>query len=407
MFSSSALHRALFALFLSGTTAAGALAQTPPTPPGPQASAPAQTPAPQPSAVTVRLQYTGEAAANPIGGLRDGGSYTNNIDAQMRVDANRAFGWEGGKFLVEGFYTNGTSVNRDYVGAIQDPSPIDTEQGALWRLYQAYYEQNLGHTDILFGLYDIETEFGVTRPMDMFMNGAYAWNAALDVSGRNGPSTYPNTALGLRIRQHIGKEWTIRVAVLDGVPDSVKHPNSNAITINNTNGAFFIGEVDYQPTRTTKLLLGGWNYTGKFDSFTQSTSDGTPRQLYGSRGMYVGGATRLFDQGHGRGIDGFANLGFAGSRTNEVAASLNFGFTYTGPLAARPHDKLGLAFGVVKASGALKQGDLAAGITPTSYEKNLELSVPRSHQRLAHRAARRPGTGRIPASMPDARTTCC
>ena len=143
---------------------------SPETPPGPQPAAPAEAAAPRPSAVTVRLQYTGEAAVNPIGGLHNGATYLNNVDAQVRVDADRAFGWQGGKFLVEGFYTNASSINRRYVGAVQDPSPIDTNQGAVLRLYQAYYEQRIDKTNILFGAYDLETEFGVTRPMDMFMN---------------------------------------------------------------------------------------------------------------------------------------------------------------------------------------------------------------------------------------------
>ena len=56
-------------------------------------------------------------------------------------------------------------------------------------MYQAYYKQDIGNTNLLFGIYDPETEFGITKPMDIFFNGAYAWTTTLDHSGLNGPST--------------------------------------------------------------------------------------------------------------------------------------------------------------------------------------------------------------------------
>ena len=124
---------------------------------------------------------------------------------------------------------------------------------ALFRLYQAYYKQDIGNTNLLFGIYDVETEFGITRPMDIFFNGAYAWTFTLDQSGLNGPSTYPNTSLALRVRQKLNEHWSVQAAVLDGVPDSVKDPRANSIILNKTNGALLIAELDYTPTRTTKL----------------------------------------------------------------------------------------------------------------------------------------------------------
>ncbi len=325
------------------------------------------------SAVTVRLQYTGELAYNAVGGLRDGTIYMNNLSAEVSVDTNRAFGWEGGRFLLAGFYENGTSINRSYVGALQDPSPIDTE-GSLFRVYQAYYEQRFGGTNLLVGIYDIETEFGITKPMDTFLNGAYAWNSALDVSGRNGPSTYPNSSLGLRVRQRIGDQITIKAAILDGVPDDPSKPRSNDINFNSTNGAFLIGEVDYTPIRNTKLMVGYWNYTGRFDALNQTSAAGTPHQVFGSRGGYVGGATRVYSQPGNRGLDVFATLGIADGSTNPVNGSLNFGATYTGPFDSRPRDRVGLAFGIVQASNAYRDALGSVFDKVGKYERNIELT---------------------------------
>jgi porin len=327
-----------------------------------------------PSPITLRLQYTGEAADNAIGGLHDGATYLNQVLAQFHVNTDKAFGWTGGSLVVEGFYANADSLDTQYVGAAQDPSLIDTSGVAMYRLYQAYYKQDIGNTNILFGIYDIETEFGITRPMDVFFNGAYAWTTTLDQSGFSEPSTYPTTTLGFRVRQKFDDHWSFQAAVLDGVPDSLKYPAINAVNINKANGAFLIGELDYVPTRTTKIMAGYWQYTGEFPALDQTNPDGTQRLVYGTGGGYVGGATRIYSQTARRGLDAFANIGIAGTTVNQIDRSLNFGLVYTGLLDARPYDRLGFAVGIAHAGNAYKAMQIAAGSGVETYETNFELT---------------------------------
>lgn len=326
------------------------------------------------SGVTLRLQYTGELAVNPEGGIHDGSIYMNNLDAQLAVDTGKAFGWEGGRLFFEGFYESAASPNQHFVGAVQDPSAIDTDGIAMFRVYQAYYDQRVGDTDLRVGIMDLETEFGATRPMDVFFNGAYAWNSALDASGRNGPSTYPNTALGVRVRQKIDDQWSVQLAVTDGVPDDPAAPQANAINFNDRNGAFIIGQVNYTPSRTTKLIAGIWDYTGQFDALGETTAGGVQREVFGSRGGYVGGTTRIYSPGPHRGLDLFANVGIADPRTNIVGASFNAGLNYTGLLESRPRDQFGVAAGVVQASNPFKQMLLDAGDEPADHETNFEVT---------------------------------
>jgi porin len=369
---------AVSVIIFASSTGDPARAQDASTLPG-AASGPdlrAQTPAVStgPSPITLRLQYTGEASENAIGGIHNGATYMNQILAQFHVDTEKAFGWTGGSFVLDGFYENADSINRQYVGAVQDPSLIDTDGVAMFRLYQAYYKQDIGNTNILFGIYDPETEFGITRPMDIFFNGAYAWTATLDQSGVNGPSTYPSTSLAVRIQQKITNQWSVQAAVLDGVPDSPKYPNITAVNINRANGALILAEADYTPTRTTKIMAGYWDYTGQFDAYNQTNADGTQRQVYGSTGGYIGGATRLYSQTARRGLDVFANLGISGSTTNLVDRSLNVGFTYTGLLDNRPFDRLGFAVGIVRAGSDFKDMQSASGNRVENYETNFELT---------------------------------
>lgn len=341
---------------------------------GPQLRAQTQAANNGPSPITLRLQYTGEVADNAIGGIHDGATYMNQILAQLHIDTGKAFGWTGGNFVLEGFYENADSLDTQYVGAAQDPSLIDSSGVAVFRLYQAYYKQDIGKTNVLVGIYDAETEFGVTRPMDVFFNGAYAWTTTLDQSGVNGPSTYPSTSLGIRIHQTLTDQWSIQGAVLDGVPDSVKYQNINAVNINRAAGALLLAEVDYVPIRTSKIMAGYWDYTGEFAALNQTSANGMQRMVYDSAGGYIGGSTRLYSQTARRGLDAFVNLGFASAKTDQIDRSLNIGFTYTGLLDDRPFDRLGFAVGIARAGNAYKEMQIAAGNGVRNYETNFELT---------------------------------
>jgi porin len=330
-----------------------------------------------PPAYQLKLQYTGEVWDNASGGIKTGTNSQQNIDASLKVDTQKAFGWQGGRFFIEGFYNNGIPLNDTYVGAAQDPSVLDTGQRNLVRLYQAYFDQRIGNTDVLFGIFDLESQFGITRPMDTFFNGAFAWTTTLDGSGQqglNGPSTYPNTSLGLRIRQRIDDQWSIQAAVLNGMADNVASPQSTDVLVNRNNGALLIGEVDYTPIPHTKIFTGYWAYTGRFDTQNDFNPDGSVRQVFGSSGGYVGAATRLYTIEGARGLDGFVNIGFADSRVNEVTHAVNFGLNFTGPFNGRPRDRLAFGVGIAGSGDPYQQAQIALGNDVAQFETAFEVT---------------------------------
>jgi porin len=329
-----------------------------------------------PSPFQLRLSYTGEAWGNN-GGLQTGSTYLQNAFAGLKVDTEKAFGWTGGRFVAEGFYNSGNSLNENFVGSVQDPSAIDVGDRNLLRLYQVYYDQNFGSTDVRFGVMDLETEFGVTRPMDSFFSGAFAWTSTLDVSGAqglNGPSTYPNTALGVRVRQIINDQWSVQAAVVNGMADQVNSPHSNSIDFNSQNGALAIAELDFVPIARTKLMVGYWMYTGLMDTQNQFTDDGTLRQVRGSSGAYVGGTTRLYTIEGARGLDAFVNFGIADPTVNQVDRSIDAGLNFTGLFDSRPGDKFGFGIGVARAGEPFQQAQLALGNSVFAYETTFELT---------------------------------
>jgi len=370
------MHKILFSLMAVQFCAAGyaAAQETPGQADSPQLPAQTLTANSGPSPYTLKLQYTGETWDNAAGGLRTGLVYIHNVDGQIYVNTDKAFGWTGGSFLIEAFYNNSRSLDTQYVTSAQDPSAIDTSGVSMVRLYQAYYKQDWGDTSLLAGIYDLETEFGSTRPMELFFNGAYAWTFTLDQSGLTGPSTYPNTAPAVRFRQYFGDDWSVQAAVLDGVSDSVKKPGDNTVIFNKRYGLMAIGEVDYQPLPRTKIMAGYWNYTGQFQALDEYNPDGSARSVSGSSGGYVGAATRLYTEQGRRGLDGFVNFGFADGKVNQVTRQINAGLNYTGLFADRPTDQLGLAAGLALDGAPYRHSLLDQGDGVYHSELNLELT---------------------------------
>jgi porin len=340
---------------------------------------------PQPAAVpssgaySLNLLYTGEAWDNTYGGLRQGGSYMYNMDAQFSVDAGKAFGWTGGTFFAEGFYANGMSTGNQFVGALDQQSPIDTAANVpMFRLYQLYYDQIFGRTDVRFGIYDLETEFSNTKPMSLFLSKNLTWNTALDQSGLMplngtvGPGNYPYTPLALRIRQDLGHDWSVQVALADGAADDPNNLARNGVYFSPQYGAMTIGEVDYTPSKYTKVMLGGWGLTSKLPLFGQFNPDGSQRMTYGEFGGYVGAATRLYSAGPKQGLDGFFTFGASSPQSTNVAQSFNAGLVYTGLFSARPADKAGVSLNFNQASANWQQYQAAMGTTLGSYEASFE-----------------------------------
>jgi porin len=343
------------------------------------APAMAQTAA-SPSPVQVNLLYTGELWSNVAGGVRRGTTYMQNADVQLRVDTEAAFGWTGGRFWLEGYYENRASLGNHYVGAVDQQSPIDSAGYEMFRLYQLYYEQDFGKTNILFGIYDLETEFSTTKPMSLFLSKNLTWNTALDQSGTMpqngtvGPGNYPYTPLAVRVRQTLGNGWSVQGVIADGVSDNPKRQASNGINISSNGGLLAMAEVDYEPSKTTKLMAGAWALTAKLPTNDMLTPAGTPRQVYGQQGGYIGGATRLY-QGEGRrGLDGFLTLGVSTPESTNTSQSVNGGLVYTGLLEARPRDKLGISFNENIAPSSYRTAQLAQGKGFRNYETSLEIT---------------------------------
>jgi len=327
----------------------------------------------------LNLLYTGEGWDNTLGGVRRGGSYMFNMDGQLSVDTGKAFGWTGGTFFVEGFYANGTSTGNNWVGAVDQQSPIDTAANVpMAKLYQLYYDQNFGHTDVRFGKYDLETEFSNTKPMSLFLSKDLTWNTALDqaglmpLNGTVGPGNYPYTPLALRIRQDFGASWSGLFAIANAASDNPNNLAYNGLYFSPKWGAMAIGEADYTPDKHTKFMIGGWGLTSQLPLYGQLNPDGSQRMGWGEIGGYVGGAARIYGANPKQGLDVFATLGLSSPQTTNVSTSFNGGLVYTGLFDFRPADKIGVSMNFNGAPSGWRQYQMQLGNSIGASEFSFE-----------------------------------
>ena len=327
----------------------------------------------------LNVTYTGELWQN-TGGFNSGTDYMYEVDASLSVDTQKLFGWQGGRFYVEGFYAGGNSLDFTYTGALQAPSALDAYDSMnLVKLYQLYYDQQIGNTNVMVGRFDVQQQFGTTRPMDLFANKAQAINytflAAGQAAGFNDPSIYPDTTIGLRIKQTFGSQWTVKLGLLNGLSDSPDARNTTDILIGPKEGALGIGEVDFTPDKYTKFMVGTWGLTGQLNKIAQFSPTYAQLTTWGDAGAYVGGATRLYTIEGNRGVDAFFNVGVTNAITNISDLSVDAGVTITGLFGARPNDKLGAAVGVIETTpGYQKLMYLYQGLQIAQYETAYELT---------------------------------
>ncbi len=271
-------------------------------------------------------------------------------------------------------------MSNDYVNGADWQSSIDSGGVAMYRLYHVYYDQTIGSTDIRFGIYDLETDFSVTRPMMLFRGKSLPWNTALDeagtapLSGAIGPGNYPYTPLALRIREKLDSQWSIQAVVADGAADNPNHQAQNGIFFSSNYGVWGIAEVDYTPVAYTKIMAGVWGLTSKLPTNNLTNADGSPRQIYGEEGAYFGGTTQLYSGQGRRGLDGFVTGGFSTPASTNVNLSLNTGLVYTGFFDGRAADKIGISIAEDANPASYRQAQTVLGYGVEHYETTFEVT---------------------------------
>ena len=286
--------------------------------------------------IIIDATYTFDLWRAASGGVRRGTRYLDNLDVVAEADMERLIGWDGAFIHIYGLYNNGRSLT-DLLGDAQATSNIETGTKAV-RLYEAWINQRIGTSASLkVGLYDLNSEFDALDAGGLFMGSAHGIGTDISQSGLNGPSIFPSTSLSARIAFEPAAGWTVRAAILDGVPGHPSRPKRTAIKLGGGDGALLIGEIE-APLPEGKLLFGHWSYTAHFDDFASGSARGND-------GWYVRGEHRLTHETAqpDQGLSGFFRLGIANGRFNTFGSFASAGLNYKGPIKGRDKDQMGIA----------------------------------------------------------------
>jgi len=326
---------------------------------------------PEESGLILEAAYTSEIWRNVSGGIESGGVYLDNLDVTLELALESLWNIEDTRAFVYGLYNNGQELSGARTGDLKVISNIETGVEAA-RLYEAWIETGIGERgSVRFGLYDLNSEFDVLESAGLFIHSAHGIGADFGQTGRNGPSIFPVTSLGLRVAWELTDHWRLRSVVLDGVPGDPDDPGATAIQLGNGDGVLLASELDWQ-RGGRRVLLGAWGYTARFSDWRDALVSQTSDQSRGNVGAYVRGEAAIL--GEDSGVRVFGRYGIAASRYNVLDRFFGTGVEWVGPLPKRPQDALGLAVAWGAASDEYRPAVAATGADVDRREVAFELT---------------------------------
>ena len=241
------------------------------------------------------------------------------------------------------------------------------------------YEEKLS---LLFGLYDLNSEFDVQETSGIFINPSHGIGPDFSQSGENGPSIFSTTSIAVRIKYRPTENIYAILGVFDGVPGDPDNQNGTHIVFGENDGllvayelALFENGEDFQ-TGFGKYSVGGWFYTADFEDLTELDYNGNPLLQNNNYGFYLSAEKFIFPEANDptQGLAAFLRFGIANSDINPLDYYWGVGINVTGLFSSRDEDALGLAIGTAHAGEKLVHINNAAGLTINENEMIVELT---------------------------------
>ncbi len=329
--------------------------------------------------ITLNLSETSEYLNNLSGGIKRGGTYDGLTTANVVVDTQKAFGFDGGTFNVSVLQIHGRNLSQYNVGSIQTSSGIEADDAT--RLWELWYQQTLmsGRMDIRLGQQSIDQEFMNSPSLALFVNTMFGWPTVPSYDMPSGGPAYPLSALGARVHYRFTDNLAVLAGVFDGnstganASQDSQQVDRSGTKFNLRNGTLWIGELQYtlnQPstgnldTGTSDGLpgvykLGFWYNNNRFadqgfDTNGLSLADPNSNGIgYPHRGNYS--IYGIIDQTiwrksstSQRTLNFVTRVMAAPGDRNPISFSANAGLVLHDPLPGRNNDLAGIGIGYAK-----------------------------------------------------------
>ena len=351
--------------------------------------------------ILMETTNTVDVLSNVSGGIDQKTTAVGDLDLLLTVDMKKLVpALKSGTLFVYGLGTYGDDPSK-HVGDIQAVSNIAAPN--TWKLFEAWYQQNLSERfSLLAGLYDVTSEFDVMMSSsELFVNSSFGTGAELAASGKNGPSTFPATSLGIRGQAIVTDSLMVRAVLTDGVPGDPDNPHGTHIQLSQDDGLFSAMEFAYykfregdivagKPRRLTfrrigrsapleyeaKAAIGFWGYTTTLDHLSKVKSSGDPSKQHGTYGMY---GLAEYDVYHEKGDNDqeltlFVRAGMADPKVNRFSQYYGGGLVYTGLFPGRNFDQTGMGAAAAVNGKYYKRSQRQAGQSVNNAEITVEVT---------------------------------
>jgi len=326
--------------------------------------------------------YRADVFSNVSGGLQQGTTALGNLDAKLDWDLGTLFGWDGMSAGLHGIASIGGKPNANYVGSSQGVDNIEVDTNTA-KIFQAWIQKQWqdDKVSVLLGLYDLNSEFYVSHSTGIFLHPSPGIGSELAQTGQNGPSVFPTSSVGLRLRFRPTSETYIQAVVLDGVPGDLDNPRGTHIQFNKGDGTLSVAEVGFIPELnkdaevtglpvTDKFAVGAWSYTARFEDLVDVDGAGDPLMSKGNSGFYVLAEKILYvgTANPGSHTDGFLRYGRANADFNQFESYFQTGLVFTGMIPGRSEDQFALSYSIAQTGEKYRLAAADSGQEATSSE---------------------------------------
>jgi porin len=348
------------------------------------------------------IEYTNDILSNLRGGTRTGTIDQGKLHGVVTVDMGRLAGWEGLSLFANAFQIHNTGrFRRDYVGGINTIAAI--EGLSTTRLSELWAEQTFagGMASFRVGQLTADSEFFYSNLSTLFLQSDWPTIAAVNLP--SGGAAYPLSTPGVRLQVSPVKNVWMRMAVLNGDPAGPGPGDEQARNRHGTNfrvqdPPFLIGEAEFQRNHSaedkglaTRLVVGAWGHTGRFDdrrfavggaSLADPTGSGIPIRHRGNNGIYALIDQQLYRPPGGdrhSGISVYTRMSLSPSDRNLIDRYIDGGIVFANLIPQRPDDRFGAAFIYSRFSDSVRAFDrdqvlFGTPVPIQDYEANLEFT---------------------------------
>lgn len=278
---------------------------------------------------------TGEVWDNLEGGAATGVRYLDNVDVTAEIDGASAFGVRGLTLFGYALYDNGGAIS-ELSGTSQGTSNIEAPRA--FRRYELWADQGFGAHSLRVGFLDLNAEFDAIESAGLYLNPSHGIGPDFAQTGENGPSIFPNAALGARYRGGAGP-IVGQIAVFEGAPGDPADPARSSVAWSKDEGFLSVAEVQWVGDRVHKAAIGAWGY----DHRVVPSMGGDA--VRGDVGVYGFIDARIVGDGSpdGRALYGWVRVGLANAALHEIDHYEGGGLTLRAPIAGRANDAAGVS----------------------------------------------------------------